>query len=88
MASNFFDAPAQKLISITPSDSTDDASGPFRAVYVGVSGDLKVRDMYDNPITLVGLAGGLFHPVCCKRIYSTGTTATSILGVPVNDHVK
>lgn len=88
MSSNFFDAPAQKFISITPSNSTDDASGPFRAVYVGVSGDLKINDMFDNAITLVGLTGGLIHPICCKRIYSTGTTATSILGVPMNDHVK
>lgn len=88
MANNFFDAPAQKLIAITPSDGTNDTSGPFRSVYVGVSGNVKIRDMFDNDVTLTGLAAGMFHPVCCKRIWSTGTTATNITAVPVNDHVQ
>ena len=71
--------PAEDADSITPADATDIV--PTRGVYVGVSGDLAV-DMSDgSTVTFVGLAAGIIHPISVKRIYATGTTATSILAV-------
>lgn len=72
--------PAEALVSITPHD-TNHLTKPIRALYVGVSGDVKITDMAGTAITLVGLAAGIFHPVCAVQVYSTGTTATDIVGV-------
>jgi hypothetical protein len=72
--------PAETLVSITPHD-TNYLAKPIRALYVGASGDVKITDLAGTAITLVGLAAGVFHPVCAIRVYSTGTTATGIVGV-------
>ena len=72
--------PAEALVSITPNDSAN-LSAPIRALYVGVSGDVKFVDMAGTTITLVGLAAGVFHPVCAVKIFATDTTATDIVGV-------
>jgi hypothetical protein len=73
-------APAEKLVSVTPSDTVN-TTLPLRAIYVGVTGNVKILDMAGSTITLVGLAAGIFHPVCAMRVFSTDTTATSIVGV-------
>lgn len=71
---------ANSASSITPNDSNDLARAT-KGLYVGVTGDVKV-DMADvGTVTLTGLAAGIVHPLSVKRIYATGTTATSILGV-------
>lgn len=72
--------PGESLVSITPHDSNK-LTKPIRALYVGASGDVKIMDMVGATITLVGLAAGIFHPVCAQQVYSTGTTATGIVGV-------
>jgi len=87
MADNFsswkagLESPAESAVSITPDNSTDLAIST-RGVYVGVTGDLKV-DMVggSSGITFVGLASGVIHPIRAKRVYATGTTASSIIGV-------
>lgn len=75
--------PADNVAAITPNNSTD-LSALTRGIYVGVSGDLKV-DLYDGEtvttVTFTGLASGVIHPIRAQRVYATGTTATSILGV-------
>ena len=72
--------PAEAYDGITPSDGTALAR-PTRAVYVGVSGDLRVDSMDGNQVTFVGLAAGMVHPIRCTRVYATGTTATDIVGI-------
>lgn len=74
-------SPAIHAVAITPSDATDLTNGT-RGLYVGVTGNVKV-DMLggDTAITFVGLAAGVVHPLRVSRVYSTGTTATSIVGV-------
>jgi hypothetical protein len=71
-------APARGAFSITPADGTDLAIYP-KALYVGTAGDVKV-DMRDGTtVTFTGAIGVL--PIRVKRVYSTGTTATNILGL-------
>ena len=65
---------------ITPNDSADLATST-RGIYVGVSGDLKVDLVEAGTVTFVGLAAGIIHPIRAQRVYSTDTTATSIVGV-------
>jgi len=71
-------SPIEFAVAITPDDATDIAT-VSRAIYVGVSGNLKVTLLGGEDITFVGLAAGVFHPIRATRIWSTGTTATSIV---------
>jgi hypothetical protein len=75
-----YDRPATGAFAVTPNDSAD-LPFAYRGVYVGGSGDLKVT-LYDgDTVTFVSLAAGLVHPIRCVRVWSTGTTATSIIGI-------
>lgn len=64
---------------ITPNDSADLADD-VRAIYVGVSGNIAVIDKNGNSRTYVGVAAGTWQPIHARRVLSTGTTATSLLG--------
>lgn len=59
------------------SDSADLPEVP-RGIYVGVSGNVKMNDGKGNTVTFVGLAAGVEHALHPRRIWSTGTTATSV----------
>ena len=80
MGHDLFTRPAGELFDITPADDTA-LPQSCRGIYVGASGDLAIVDQKGNSITLVGLAAGVFHPVAPWSVDSTGTTATSIVGV-------
>ncbi len=73
--------PARAAAAVTKSDS-ENLPATCRGIYVGASGDLKV-DLAEGGvgIVFVGLAAGVIHPIACKKVYSTGTTATSIVAV-------
>lgn len=72
--------PAERGFSITPNDSAD-LTVTTRGLYVGVSGDVKVDLVSGDTVTLVALAAGVIHPLRVRRVYSTGTAATDIIGV-------
>ncbi len=78
--SNGLESPALNADSITPSDSVD-LSEQTRAIYVGVSGDLKVTMVGGNTVTFVGVAAGIPLPIQAVRIFATLTTATDIIGL-------
>lgn len=71
--------PLENLVAITKSDATV-YSPPLRALYVGGSGNVKIKDAVGNIVTLVGLAAGVVHPIRATMVYSTDTTATGIVG--------
>lgn len=73
-------SPISRGFAVTPSDSVD-LSIYTRGIYVGVTGNVKVTTVGGDTITFVGLAAGIIHPIQAKRIFSTLTTATSIVGV-------
>lgn len=74
-------AVARKAFAITPNDNADLATFT-RGLYVGVSGDVSVILIDDSAaVTFVGLAAGIVHPIAAKRVRSSATTATSIVGV-------
>ena len=78
---NTVGAPAYGYSSITPSNSTDEADGPFRAIYVGGSGNLVVVDLNGIAATFVGVVAGSILPLIGKRVNSTNTTATFLIGL-------
>ncbi len=73
---------ANYAVAITPSDSADVAGTPV-VVYVGVTGDLCLvpanADTNDGVVFKNVPVG--FFPVNCRRVKSTGTTATQLIGV-------
>lgn len=72
---------ATNLIAITPSDSVDLPTG-VRGIYVGVAGNVAIQAVNDTlPQTFVGVAAGSILPVRAQRVFSTGTTATTMLGM-------
>lgn len=74
--------PGSKLVSITPGDSTDLTASRIRAIYVGGAGDISITALNDtNPVVLPAVPAGTILPIMPKYIRSTGTTATSIVGI-------
>lgn len=51
----------------------------MRWLYVGVSGNVSYVKWDGTTQVLVGLAGGVFHPIYSLMINSSGTTAASLV---------
>ena len=78
---------------VTPSDTNDILSPGATAasgsqakptgcvLYVGVAGDLKVETIGGDVVTFVGVVAGSFIPVQVRKVYSTDTSAQSILAL-------
>ena len=72
--------PAYNAVEVTPNDGVD-LTSTTRALYVGVGGDVKVDMHGTGTVTFVGVSAGSLLPVRVDRVYSTGTTATSIVAL-------
>lgn len=72
---------AHRASAITPSDVTI-FQQPTRGIYIGGAGNITV-DMADGgpSVTFVSPATGYPLPFQVTRVYATGTTATSIVGL-------
>lgn len=66
-------------VAITPADS--DLASPVRALYVGASGNVKITDPLGNATTFSNVPAGVILPVTAVRVWSTGTTASAIVGL-------
>jgi hypothetical protein len=71
--------PATELYEITPNDAVDLATHT-RALSVAVSGLIVVTSVGDTTAPIYVVAGAPF-PVRAKRVWSTGTDATGIVGL-------
>lgn len=71
---------AKGVTAITKSDSAF-LSTPVRGIYVGTSGDVCVMALSGEVVTFKNLAAGMIHPIAAQKIFSTGTTATDIVGI-------
>jgi hypothetical protein len=72
--------PVRSSFVITPSDTLE---LPFvtRAVYVGGTGDLKVRLADDpTPQVIKAVAVGTVLPLRVRQVYATGTGASLLVG--------
>jgi hypothetical protein len=71
-------SPITGAFAITPNDSTD-LSEITLSLWVSVAGAVKVT-MYDGSVvTYANLTAGR-HPLRVKRVWSTGTAATGLVG--------
>lgn len=71
----------RSAVAVTPGDGTE-FSRITRGIFVGVAGNVAVifaDDPDAAPVTLTGLAVGVWHPMQVRRVMATNTTATLIL---------
>jgi len=73
-------SPASAGFAITPHDSTNFTNNA-RAIYVGVGGTVVLVDPQGTVLTFLNVPNGAVLPVACKRINSTSTTATNMIGL-------
>lgn len=73
-------SPAIVAAPVTPNDGAD-LSEYYRALYIGVAGDLTCQMMDDTQVTFANVPAGLVLPARVKRVLATGTTADSIVGL-------
>ena len=74
------ESPAERAFAITGNDSTDLTVFP-RAIYVGGAGNVKVTTIGGDTVTFSGVLAGSVLPVRVKRVFSTDTTATNLIGI-------
>ncbi len=78
---NTLESPATKAFTITP-DNNNDLAFVTRGFYVGSGGNITVIMMDDDvPILFPYLPAGVTKPWRVKRVMSTGTTATGMVGL-------
>jgi hypothetical protein len=73
------DSCAINCMEITPADV--DLVQPVRALYIGGSGNVKISDTGGGAVTFAAVQAGSILPVMARRVWATGTTATSIVGL-------
>ena len=65
--------------AINPSDATE-LPVPCRAIYVGASGDLKIKTLGGNEVCFPGVPAGIFT-IGARQVFLTGTTATNLIAL-------
>ena len=73
-------APAFSAIEVTPSDTTD-LPEVTRAIYVGQSGDLRVRMQDGTTVTFTATQAGAIYPLRVAQVLATGTDASGIVAL-------
>lgn len=73
-------APATTPEAITPSD-TADLTHATRALYVGQTGNVRVRTTSGDTVTFANVAAGTLYPIRVLQVYATGTTASDLIGL-------
>lgn len=84
----YSDAPAHDAgpglgcFAITPSDSAN-FTYLVRAIYVGTTGDVVVVNAQDDStaVKFTSVPAGTILPVKTKRVNSTNTTASNLVGI-------
>lgn len=72
--------PAKDAFDITPSDSAD-LSTYARSLYIGGAGDVNLDTVQGTTIVFHAVPAGTILPVGVRRVRSTSTTATDIIGL-------
>lgn len=72
--------PARHAEPITPDDDAD-LGTTTQGLYVGGTGDVKVRMESGQDVTFSSVPAGEILPVSVTRVHATGTTAANIVAL-------
>lgn len=75
------EAPAKDFLAVTPHDTNAVANIEFRGLFVGVSGDVVVKNQAGTAVTFKNCAQGVTQPISGSVVMSTNTTATDIVAL-------
>lgn len=85
MSSNIAASVYDGAFAVTPSNTVNDANGPFAALWLGTvttGQTLSFVDASGNTTAATfGTTGSFLFPVRCIRVNVTGTTVTNVLGL-------
>jgi hypothetical protein len=70
--------PGFDAAEVTPSDT---AEVDARALYIGGTGDVKIKTPGGTTVTFASVPSGFLLPMNAKIVYSTDTTATDIVAI-------
>lgn len=70
----------QNGAAVTP-DNGVDLTDNARALYIGGTGAVKVTTVGGDDLTFTAVQAGSLLPVAVRRVWATGTTATTILAL-------
>lgn len=73
------EAKVERAFEVIPSDA-DELSHPTIALYVGNEGDIKIKLISGDVITLTNLVAGAWHPIAAVQVFNTDTTCDGIVG--------
>lgn len=73
------ESPAFHVVAITAADA--DLATDVRALYVGTGGNVKITTSGGTTATFANVPSGTLLPVRCRRVWTTGTTATDFTGL-------
>lgn len=65
-------------VAVTPSDTADQF---YDSLFVGGAGNVSVVTAAGQTVTLTGVAAGTRLPLRVRKVRSTGTTATGVVGL-------
>jgi hypothetical protein len=71
---------ARHIFGITPSD-TNNLLRTVRSIYIGGDGNVRLTSIEGDLVNFVGLKAGTILPVMTLKVWSTGTSATSLVGL-------
>ena len=73
-------SPARGGSAISPSDGGS-LPQATRAIYVGQTGNLAVRLVSGEVVTLSNVQAGMIYPLRVEQVLASGTTATGLVGL-------
>lgn len=73
-------SPAEGGYAITKHD-TNVLEPPIRAIWVGGTGNIKVRMFDGSEVTIEDIPAGTLLPIRIDKVFSTDTTATKLVGL-------
>jgi hypothetical protein len=75
-------SPSSKFVAVTPSDTLkltyNGIPTRTKAIYVGGSGNLAIKNDLGTAVTVTGVLAGSIYPFSTDQIMSTNTTCTNL----------
>ncbi len=74
--------------AVTTSDTTADPAGPFAGIFTGAGGTIKLTAISGEVLTFLSLPAGVILPVATQRVWTSTTSATSMIGLRAMPYKK
>ncbi|MEM8956569.1 MAG: hypothetical protein AAGC86_02020 [Pseudomonadota bacterium] len=73
-------SPGIDAFAVTPSNGND-LPQVTRALYVGGAGSVRVELVSGSEATFEAMQAGIMYPLRVRKVFSTGTSAQSLVGI-------